>query len=269
MAGAGLAVLRGEVGGEMKHVLGINAVSNRLQTFMLPQTSPMGGEPNWDPFHEEMSNNQTTNNKKERKVMNNNIDGLTTGTALTSARRRWLKKLSVGLALMVMAAGALCVTGFGPAHYRLGGAWVGGRSGFLWSALQTPLDPSGQTAAARPILKHFDTQFAGLLAAFGADNLSDAIGEARMISQDTARWTLLAHAQATPHQPGELLRTMAIIVYSGTWKYTSQDTAVLTYTVNVYPASADGDGDGYPDANAQPVLTIPDLVDNAKRVPIL
>lgn len=201
--------------------------------------------------------------------MNNKCNELTNSMTQCGTRRRTLKILGASLAGMALVAGALCVTGFGQKYYRLGGAWVGGRTGFLWSALQTPLDPLGQTAAARPILKHFDAEFAGLLAYYGADNLSDAIGEARMISPDTARWTLLAHLQTTPHAPGALLETKAIAVYFGTWKYTTTDTAVLNYTVKVYPASADSDGDGYPDANAQPDFTIPGLVDNAKRVPIL
>jgi hypothetical protein len=139
----------------------------------------------------------------------------------------------------------------------------------MWSAIQAPMDPLGQTCAARPIVKSFDATFAGLLAGFGADNLSDVIGEARMISPDTARWTLISYAQATPHQPGDLLQNKAIVMFSGTWKFTSDNTVVLNYTVNVYLPSADADGDGYPDAGAQPVLTIPGFVDNAKRVPIL
>lgn len=201
--------------------------------------------------------------------MNNPFDKLTTGQTQPVMRRVTLKKLGLGLSGLAVVAGALCVTGFGQKSYHLGGAWVGGHPGFTWSAVQAPMDPLAQTCADRPILKNFDAGFAGLLAAFGADNLSDAIGEARMISSDTARWTLYANAQATPHQPGDLLQTKAIILYSGTWKFTSPDTVVLNYTVNVYLPSADADGDGYPDAGAQPVLTIPGVVDNAKRVPIL
>jgi len=201
--------------------------------------------------------------------MNSKFNELTESLTQSVTRRRALKKFGIGLAGIALVAGALCVTGFGQKYYRLGGAWVGGHPGFTWSALQAPMDPAGQTCAARPILKYFDAQFAGLLAAFGADNLSDAVGEARMISPDTARWTLIAYAQATPHQPGDLLQNKAIVVYSGTWKYTSQDTVVLNYTVNVYLPSADADGDGYPDENAQPVLTIPGFVDTAKRVSIL
>lgn len=201
--------------------------------------------------------------------MGTRFDELARNTAPSVVKRWARKKFGVGLASTALVAGALCVTGFGTKRYQLGGAWVGGHPGFTWSALQAPMDPLGQTAVARPILKNFDTEFAGLLSAFGADNLSDAVGEARMISPDTARWTLYANAQATPHQPGALLETRAIILYSGTWKYTGQNTAVLNYTVNVYLPSADTDGDGYPDGNAQPVLTIPGFVDNAKRVPIL
>jgi hypothetical protein len=182
---------------------------------------------------------------------------------------RALKALSLGLTGLALAAGTLCVTGFGQKYYRLGGAWVGGHPGFTWSAIQAPMDPLGQTCADRPILKYCDAQFAGLLAAFGADSLSDAVGEARMISPDTAKWTLIAYAQATPRQPGDPLENKAIIMFSGTWKFTSENTVVLNYTVNVYLPSADADGDGYPDAGAQPVLTIPGVVDTAKRVPIL
>ena len=192
--------------------------------------------------------------------------------SLTKNLTRLLKrhpKLSVSLAVIALLAGTLSVTGFGQRYYRLGGAWVGGHPGFTWSALQAPLDPLGQTCAARPILKYFDAQFAGLLAFFGADNLSDALGEARMINPDTAKWTLLAYAQATPQQPGDLLQNKAIVLYSGTWKFTSQNTAVLNYSVNVYLPSADADGDGLPDANAEPAMSIPGFVDNARRVPIL
>ena len=72
-----------------------------------------------------------------------------------------------------------------------------------------------------------------------------ATGEARMISPDTGRWTLISYMQVTPHQPGELLQNKAIIVSHGTWKFTSDNTAVLDYTLDVYLPSADADGDGF------------------------
>ena len=201
--------------------------------------------------------------------MNKRFSEVTKHLVQSIRRRSALRMLSLGLTGLALAAGTLCVTGFGQKYYRLGGAWVGGHPGFTWSAIQAPMDPLGQTCADRPILKYCDAQFAGLLAAFGADNLSDAVGEARMISPDTAKWTLIAYAQATPRQPGDLLENKAIIMFSGTWKFTSENSVVLNYTVNVYLPSADADGDGYPDVGTQPVLTIPGVVDNAKRVPIL
>jgi hypothetical protein len=200
--------------------------------------------------------------------MKNKFNELTKSLGRSAGRHPVVKILSLGLVAIALVAGTLCVTGFGTTYYRLGGAWVGGHPGFTWSAIQAPMDPLGQTCCERPIVKYFDAQFAGLLASFGADSLSDAVGEARMISPDTAQWTLISYAQATPHQPGDLLQNVAIVMFSGTWKYTSHDTAVLNYTVNVYLPSADADGDGFPDATAQPVLTLTGFVDNAKRVPI-
>jgi len=200
--------------------------------------------------------------------MNNKFDELTKNLLQALKRRRTRRILGTSLAGITLVTGALCVTGFGQKYYRLGGAWVGGHPGFTWSAIQAPMDPLGLTCADRPIVRYYDAQFAGLLAGFGADSLSEGVGEARMISPDTAKWTLIANAQATPEQPGDLLQNKAIVMYSGTWKFTSDDTVVLNYDVKVYLPSADADGDGYPDANAQPVLTIPGVVDTAKRVPI-
>ena len=89
-----------------------------------------------------------------------------------------------------------------------------------------------------------------------------------MVSPDTGRWTLISYMQVTAKQPGDTLQNKGIIVSHGTWKFTSDNTAVLNYTLDVYPPSADADGDGFPDAGATPVLSIP-TVDNGKRVPIL
>jgi hypothetical protein len=200
--------------------------------------------------------------------MKNQTNEITKSIDQSTTRRSGLKILSVGITVVALAAGALCVTGSGQRNYQLGGAWVGGSSTYTWSVLFAPSDPAGQTAAARPILKYFNNQFAGLLASFGADNLSDAAGEAKMVSQDTAQWTLISYMQVTPHQPGDLLENKAIIVSHGTWKFTSYNTAVLNYTLDIYFPSADADGDGFPDAGVQPILSVP-TVDNAKRVPIL
>ncbi len=193
---------------------------------------------------------------------------------VTNRLVQWLKRRPVyriaGLGLLgsVLVAGTLFVTGFGTKYYHLGGGWVGGNSMYTWNCLFAPSDPLGQTAAARPILSYYNGQFAGLLASFGADNLSDATGEIKMISPDTGRWTLISYMQVTPKSLGEVLQNKAIILSHGTWKFTSDNTAVLNYTLDIYFPSADADGDGFPDAGTTPVLSIP-TVDAAKRVPIL
>src|SRR5262245_35917925 len=118
---------------------------------------------------------------KERQIMKtSHLFGSpvesTKGPTRASMRGGVVKKLSIALAVMAVLAGVLCATGFGPKSYRLGGGWVGGNALYTWSALFAPSDPLGQTAAVRPVLKYFGSQFAGLLSSFGADNLSDATG---------------------------------------------------------------------------------------------
>jgi expansin (peptidoglycan-binding protein) len=54
---------------------------------------------------------------------------------------------------------------------------------------------------------------------------------------------------------------------NGTVKFTGPDNITVTYTVDVYPAAADANLDGYPDVGAVPAVTIPGL-DHGKRVPI-
>ena len=54
---------------------------------------------------------------------------------------------------------------------------------------------------------------------------------------------------------------------NGTLKFTGPDNMVVNYTIDVYPAAADADLDGYPDPGAVPVVTIPG-VNPAKRVPV-
>jgi hypothetical protein len=193
---------------------------------------------------------------------------LTPDMAQSATRRAALKKFGIAFACMALLAGAVCVTGFGQKYYRLGGGWVGGGSAYTWSVMFAPSDPAGQTAAARTILKYFNNQFSGLLASFGAENVSDATGEIKMVSPDTARWTLVSYMQVAPKQPGDVLENKAIIVAHGTWQFTSDKTALLNYVLEVYFPSADADGDGFPDAGAQPALSVP-LVETAKRVPIL
>lgn len=98
---------------------------------------------------------------------------------------------------------------------------------------------------------------------FGANTVSDGIGEMRMISNNTAKGSLIVYEQVIGTTP----QIVGIEVYSGTWKFTDRDTVEANYTLTIYPASADADGDGYPDAGSQPALTLP-VNYTITRVPI-
>lgn len=156
-----------------------------------------------------------------------------------------------------------------PSHYRLGGGFIGSGGAGIWNALQIPLDPAGRTAALRVSSGAYSPQFAGLLAALGATaGGSDNVGEMEMVSHDTARFGTVAYGRE--QVTGNPLQINTIFVMTGTVKFTGPDTIEVTYTINVYPALADADGDGFPDSGAHPIV-IPGVlpiqgVDIGKRV---
>ena len=147
-------------------------------------------------------------------------------------------------------------------QYKVGGAWIGGdASGPGWSALQIPMDSSNRSYAVRVSALARDAGSAALVAALGADTLSDAVGQARMINRDTAAWSMLAHAQTSALQIRGFFR------YTGEWTYTSEDTAQLTYTLEVFSLAADSNLDGIPDPGATALFSFPGLTAFANRVP--
>lgn len=182
------------------------------------------------------------------------------------------KKTTMSLAVCTAAAVLIAVTqsAWSNRQYQLGGGWIGSSgAGGIWNALQIPLDPAGKTAAIRVNTTTYNSGFAGLFAALGANaGASDAVGEAEMISHDTARYGTVFYGRE--QVPGNPLKINTIFVMTGTLKFTGPDTMMVGYTINVYPVSADADFDGYPDPGAQPIIikgVLPiQAVDPAKRV---
>lgn len=179
-------------------------------------------------------------------------------------KNKWLILAVVAVLGVVFIITQTAATNPGQGEYKLGGSWIGHRAdGFRWSCLQVPLDSSRRTGAIHVAALNWAPGYPDIVAAFGGDAVSDPVGEIAMITRDTGRWTMIAHEQQTKtHQ------ITAIEVYSGTFKYTGPDTAVLSYTLKIYSPAADTNGDGYPD-QGDPLITIPDLTDTAERVPIL
>jgi len=158
-------------------------------------------------------------------------------------------------------------------QYQLGGAFIGNNgAGSTWNALQIPLDPAGRTAAIRIRTTTYSADFAGLLAAFGADTLTEFTTQAEMISRDTAKYAAVGYGLKQANPPLICL----IMVMRGTLEFTGPDSIVVNYTVDVYPGPANGlglpnadvDADGYPDSGATPVYSIPLGPETGKRVPI-
>ncbi len=164
----------------------------------------------------------------------------------------------------VLTAAGLSLAWMGPVHYRFGGGWIGASATGGWNCLQVPLDSAGQTEAIRVSLTSYSPETAGLLAFSGANSLTDMTGEGAMTGPDTAKWTLVGYGVAAGNPP--VIRQ--IWVAAGTLKYTGRDSWNNNYTLTVYPAEADGDGDNLPDAGATPLVTIPGITGTAKRVPL-
>ena len=171
---------------------------------------------------------------------------------------------TAGLLALVLAVAGLSLAWTGHHHYRFGGAWLGSGGGVMFNDVQIPLDPEGQTAALRVNTISYGVDTAGLLAISGADAVSDAVGEGAMISHNTGKWILVGYGLKQGNPP----EIRQIWVYTGTGTFVAVDRFNLKYTLAVYPAAADANGDGFPDPGATPLVTIPDLTASVKRVPL-
>lgn len=162
-------------------------------------------------------------------------------------------------------------------QYKFGGGWIGtDGAGSIWNALQIPKDPEGLTCGVRVHTTMYGESVAGLLTAFGANTLTEAVGEMEMISRNTAKYGFVSYMQ----QQGNPPTLRAIVVMTGTLKFTGPDNFFVDYTLYVYTVNvpdtspfygspnADMDKDGFPDQGAVPALTIPGGHETAKRVPI-
>jgi hypothetical protein len=173
---------------------------------------------------------------------------------------RW-SILAAGAALVVLLGTAASDQGKG--QYKLGGTFIGNNGANIWSGLNIPLDPAGRTAVLRVNVSTPGSGVAELLSAFGADTLTEFVGEEAMTGLDTAKYGTIAYANKQGNPP----QRCAIWVMNGTLKFTGPDTFVVDYTVDIYPAALDADSDGFPDPGTVPALSVPGQ-DYARRVPM-
>lgn len=171
----------------------------------------------------------------------------------------------IGLLTLPLAA----APGSGLGQQKLGGAWLGVESdgGHRWTCVQTPLDSAAREATLEVTFIFYSPAMAGLISSRGADSFSPFVGEIRMIDRTTAQFTQVGYAMKRS-QLGQPPEVKLIFVAFGTFEFSDAAHAVLKYTVNVYQAATDADGDGMPDAGSAPSFAFP-ITDYAERVPIL
>ncbi len=125
------------------------------------------------------------------------------------------------------------------ARVKLGGVWVGEMLGTQWISTHAPLDADGKTAVSTLQWAALSGDFLALAASLGVDRISQVSGSSELINKDTAKYMLvwygLKSGSGTATPPvGDQVKTINIL--TGTWHYTSSNTAESTETYNVYLA---------------------------------
>ncbi len=160
---------------------------------------------------------------------------------------RWARGAAL-LAAVAAVLASVAFSGQSQAHYRLGGAWVGQVSGVQWVSMHAPLDADAKTAAAKLEWLSISGPFNGLAVGFGANRFSSAVGNFEMISNDTAKYILTFYAvagglSATP-PVGDKVKL--IMIMTGTWHYTGENSAESTEVLRMYRSDGNPDHDVVP-----------------------
>ncbi len=176
------------------------------------------------------------------------------------------------LGIFAVAAAAFLIFGSnvqsqsnGSRQMQLGGGFIGSGNGAIFDALQIPLDPAGRTAALHLKLHTWSPAYAGLLAKFGADTVTESTGQVEMTGRDTFKvcWIAYLIKQANPPV------IQGIMVLTGNARFTGPDSYVIVSNFDIYSAAADANKDGFPDPGILPSFsTATPNTNYATRVPI-
>ena len=168
-------------------------------------------------------------------------------TLLTKLLRYRLAQASGTLALVVAVATTIAWSGKPAARVKLDGAWVGVLdNGVRGTAIYGATDPSGLKSVYRG-------QFIfppAILAMMQVDSVTDLVAEEIVTGENTSESTGISYGLAG----GQIA---LILVDHTCFTHINRNEKHNTHQTSVYLASADADNDGFPDADAQPIMVLP------------
>jgi hypothetical protein len=155
---------------------------------------------------------------------------------------------------------------------EIAGAWVryldvppGAPALFIQETL-TPMDPAAKRLAYVGWTVNPDETFFGL--DLEADYLSELVGEAVRTGQNTYDYSAIAYGVKKVADSRDEIRY--IWVLTGSMACKDGNTKTDFTTGQVFLASQDSDGDGFPDEGEEPILCLPPHATTlARRVPLM
>ena len=176
-----------------------------------------------------------------------------------------MKTCVMRVLVVVMFALGIVVSasaGGGNGAYKLEGAWVAKVDGMpgQWSYVISA-DPSGRHAAGHGSV---DVGFNANWACFGqaafepSDSASPILVSIVMTGPDTASYNAIWYGLQDLGSGGPLTNRVVLIgTVKGELHFVAPGKALGTHNFEIYEPGADGDGDGFPDKNAEPACKFP------------
>ena len=168
-------------------------------------------------------------------------------TLLTKLLRYRLAQAGGLLAVVVAVAATIAWSGTPEGRVKLGGAWVGVLdNGVRGTAIYGATDPSGLKSVYRG---HFVFPPA-TLAMMGVDTFTDLVADEIVTGENTSESVGISYGLSA----GQI----ALILVDHSWfTHISPNEKHNTHETSIYLPSADANNDGFPDADAQPIMVLP------------
>ncbi len=178
---------------------------------------------------------------------------------MTLTRKKIITAMVVATTGIIVLVTQIGASGSGVGAVKLEGAWVARVTSMngqpfpavsQWSYVLSP-DASGRSAS---IHGSIDVGFTSHQPGGTAGFVTPLIGEVVQTGPDTAAFNAYWYS-ISQGGPGQFDQVVTIGTVSGVARYLAPGKAELTDDFKIYLASADADGDGFPDEGSSPVAT--------------